>query len=246
MHSIALNVMKIKAILAALLCTVALHGNAVEPNGMVIPANAKLYLPIMKQQIAVVWPDLTYPYYMAAQAEQESCYSLTAKGCWNPHTELKTSREYGFGLGQLTIAYDANGKVRFNNFQYMTKKYALLNSWKYSDRYNPKYQIDALLLLDKESFTAVSRLTPNDADRYHFMFSAYNGGLGGVIQDRKLCSTIKGCDPNKWYGNVADHSYKAKTKIHGYGQSAFETNRGYVINVEQVRSPKYKQFFEAQ
>lgn len=209
-----------------------------------VPKNALQYLPVLKVQIGKIWPSKPpHPEYFAAQVEQESCVSLTSKGCWNPHTELKTSREYGFGLGQITIAYDAKGKERFNNYRAMVDKYSELRNWKWDDRYNPAYQIDALLLMDKESFVAASRLTSSVPDQYSFMFSAYNGGLGGLIQDRKLCTTIKGCDPSKWYGNVELHSFKSKTKFKGYGQSAFEINRGYVKNIEQVRSPKYVPYF---
>lgn len=208
-----------------------------------VPDNAKKYLPTLKLQVESIWPAMEKPQFFAGQIEQETCISLKSKGCWNPNTELKTSREYGFGLGQITIAYDAKGKERFNNFKILTGKYKQLTAWKYADRFNPSYQVDALLLLDKESYNGASKLTTSEPDRYSFMFSAYNGGLGGLIQDRKLCMQFKGCDPSKWYGNVANHSFKSKTKIKGYGQSAFDINRGYVSNIEQVRSLKYEPFF---
>lgn len=209
-----------------------------------LPPNAVKYLPVLKSSIQDIWPSTSYPQYFGAQIEQESCISLKSSGCWNPKTELKTSREYGFGLGQITIAYNANGSVRFNNYQAMVNKYSVLHAWTWDDRFDPKYQIDAFLLMDHEDFISAGKLTDSLPDQYSFMFSAYNGGLGGLIQDRKLCTTIKGCDPSKWYGNVELHSFKSKTKFKGYGQSAFDINRGYVSNVEKVRSPKYVPFFE--
>ena len=209
-----------------------------------LPPNAVKYLPSLREAIVAVWPATSYPHWFAGQIEQESCISLTSKGCWNPNTELKTSREYGFGLGQITIAYNANGTERFNNFKAMTSKYAVLHDWNWEDRYDPKYQIEAMMLMDRESFVSAGKLTNSLPDQYRFMLSAYNGGLGGLIQDRKLCTTIKGCNPNLWYGNVELHSFKAKTKFQGYGQSAFQINRTYVSNIEKIRSPKYAPYFQ--
>jgi hypothetical protein len=70
-------------------------------------------------------------------------------------------------------------------------------------------------------------------------FSAFIGGLGGVLWDRRLCSSVPGCDPNQWFGHVEHHSTKAKAAVAGYGKSFFEINREYVRNVMIVRRPKY-------
>lgn len=198
-----------------------------------IPHNAKIYLPLVKQDIALVWPTIPLKSTIPSQVEQESCVSLTSKRCWNPRTELKTSREYGFGLGQLT-----NTK-QFNNFNAIKKQDVRLRSWKWSDRYNPKYQVIALMDMDKNAWNMARFPTASPEERLAFTFAGYNGGSGGVLQDHTLCEHTRGCNPKKWWGNVEKTSFKKKTKIHGYGQSFFQINRTYVINIMKVRRGKY-------
>jgi hypothetical protein len=185
------------------------------------------------------WSENPYPYFLAGQIEQETCTSVTSKKCWNPTTELKTSREYGFGLGQITIT------EKFNNFDYVKSLSPELKSWKWENRYDPYYQILALVALDKLNYGKLKFKIDNEIDKQAFMFSAYNGGLGGVLQDRRLCATKlpSDCDPSKWFGNVEKYSFKSKTKVSGYGKSFFDVNREYVKNVIYIRSGKYKQLW---
>lgn len=204
---------------------------------VIIPDNAKVYLPSLVQAKNDSWKDNRYPWFLAGQIEQETCVSLRSKRCWNPRTELKTDREYGFGLGQVTVT------AKFNNFENLRKMSSKLKSWKWEDRFNPYYQIIGLITLDLDSYSRIKG-AETELDRQAFMFSAYNGGLGGVIQDRKLCSTKPGCNPNKWFSNVELYSFKKKTKVAGYGQSFFDINRGYVYNVQLIRSDKYKYAFK--
>jgi len=81
-------------------------------------------------------------------------------------------------------------------------------------------------------------------DRLSFSLSAYNGGEGGVLQDRRLCANTAGCDPARWKGHVAEHSLKAKRPVAGYRHSFFHINREYVTNVLDVRRHKYAPFFQ--
>jgi len=200
-----------------------------------VPERASLHLPALKGQIAEAWPSVPIPASLAGQVEQETCPSLTHKKCWNPRAELKTSREYGFGLGQITVT------SKFNNFEEIKKLDAKLKSWKWEDRYDPGRQLRALVLMDRVAFARLS-FAP-DYERMAFTFSAYNGGLGGVMQDRRLAAS-KGADPNKWFDNVESYSFKSKTKAHGYGQSFFEVNREYVRSILKVRMQKYQPFFK--
>lgn len=197
-----------------------------------IPVNSKQYLPILNKAIDDVWKDLSIRSMEAGQIEQETCISLTHKKCWNPKAELKTSREYGFGLGQITIT------DKFNNFEEIKKMDKFLKDWKYEDRYDPYRQLRALVVYDHFIYSKVIG-SYSDYDRLAFTLAAYNGGLGGLIQDRQLCKTITGCESNKWFGNVENTSRKSKKKSSGYGKSFFEINREYVSNILLIRRQKY-------
>ena len=204
-----------------------------------LPPNAVKYLPVLKSTIQQVWPDYKNPHYFFAQIEQESCISLKHSKCWNPRAELKTSREYGFGLGQTTIAYNANGTERFNNFN--AAKQLLKREWKWEDRYNPAIQMEVMLRTSYKNRQLLKWPIANDTERDAFMFVAYNSGLGGIIKDQKLCNPPS-CTTARWYGNVEKHSYKAKVAAKGYGKSFFEISREYPRNVF-LRSAKYKLYF---
>ncbi|OFX13618.1 MAG: hypothetical protein A2516_01625 [Alphaproteobacteria bacterium RIFOXYD12_FULL_60_8] len=196
------------------------------------PAAAKPLLPILAEEIAARWPDAPDRPAFGAQVEQETCPSLISKKCWNPRTELKTSREYGFGLGQLTVT------SRFNAWEETKAMDAGLRSWKWEDRYDPRLQLRALVVKDRYNFERF----PPGPERMAFALAAYNGGLGGTIKDMKMCAASPPCNPNLWFGHVERTSYKAKIKVKGYGKSFFDINREYVGNTLRVRHPRYVSF----
>lgn len=199
-----------------------------------VPALAKVYLPVLGTVTAALWPGMPDPPLLAAQIEQETCASLTSPRCWNPRAELRTSREYGFGLGQLTVT------AAFNNFEAAKGWDPSLARWQWADRYDPEMQIRALVSYDRNLYSRVAPLGRSNIDRLSFMFSAYNGGLGGLIKDRRLCAATTGCDPTRWTGHVAATSFRARVAVKGYGKSFFQINREYVHNIMVVRSPKYR------
>lgn len=203
-----------------------------------IPPNAQTYLPLLASEIDRGWPELSYRSALAGQIEQETCISLKHKQCWSPHAELKTSREYGFGFGQITRAYRADGSIRFDTFSEVTQLDPSLKAWKWEDRHDPTFQMRALVLKDRQLY-ALSKWAPNDFERLAFMLSAYNGGLGGVIVDRRLCERAEGCDAARWFGHVEHYSSKSRAKWKGYGKSAYDINREYVANILWSRRYKY-------
>lgn len=198
-----------------------------------IPALAKVYLPLLWSVLALLWPTMPDPALLAGQIEQETCPSLTHRKCWNPRTELKTSREYGFGLGQLTVT------EKFNNFEAAKGWDRSLAGWRWEDRFDPQMQLRALVAYDRNLYGQI-RFGASDRDRLAFMFSAYNGGLGGLLKDRRLCAAVAGCDRDRWFGHIEQQSFRAKTSVKGYGKSFFEINREYVRNIMDVRSLKYR------
>jgi hypothetical protein len=207
---------------------------AVSP--VALTANEVLYIPVLKAELQKHWPESSHKSTFAAQIYKETCPSLRSTKCFNPKAELKTDREYGFGLGQLTVT----GK--FDNFKEARKLDTSLKDWKWEDRYNPEYQLRTMVLMDKFAF---GKLTWADSEyeRMAFMFSAYNGGLGGVLNDRAVCRATPGCDPNKWFGHVENTSRKAKVAAKGYGQSFFQINRGYVKGIMGPLRVRYKHLF---
>lgn len=198
-----------------------------------IPALAQVYLPVLLAVVAALWPGMPDPALLAAQVEQETCITLKHSKCWNPRAELKTSREYGFGLGQITIT------PRFNNFVEAKGWDESLAGWKWENRFDPEMQMRALVAYTRNLHRRVT-FAETDRDRLAMTFSAYNGGFGGLLKDRKLCGATPGCNPGRWDGHVATTSFRAKTAVKGYGKSFFEINREYVHNIMVVRAPKYR------
>ncbi len=206
-------------------------------QGQELPANARLYLPVLSQEISTHWPDVPIRSALGAQVEQETCASLASKRCWSPRTELKTDREYGFGLGQLTVTR------KFNSFEEIKALDPTLKAWKWAERYDPVLQLRALVLKDRYNVERFP-LAASPIDSLAFGIAAYNGGLGGTLNDIKLCGATPGCDKGRWFDHVEQTSLKSRIKWKGYGQSAYEINRGYVKNIFGQRRTKYIQAME--
>lgn len=209
-----------------------------------VPRGAELFAPVLVLEQKMVWPRMPEPWTLAGLVEQESCISLKHSKCWNPKAELKTSREYGFGFGQVTVAYRANGAVRFDKFKELKQSHASLREWTWENRYEPRYQLRAIV----EMTLNIWRQIPPSAtiqDHLAFMLSSYNGGVSATLQDRRLCGNTAGCDPGRWFKNVERTSIKSKIPQREYGgRSWFDINRTYVSNVLLLRRDKYKVFWE--
>lgn len=205
-----------------------------------VPPLAYKYLPILREEIISKWPTLTDRAALAGQVQTESCVSLKSPKCWSPKAELKTSREHGIGLGQATIAYNADGSVKFDATSDIRKLDKDLASWKGDGLWDPRLQLRGLVVYDKSIYTKFPDSIQNEPERLAFTFAAYNGGMGGTMQDRRLCASIAGCNPNLWFGHVELHSMKQKTKVQGYGKSFFDINREYPKNILFIRKQKYQ------
>lgn len=207
-----------------------------------VPNNARQYLPVLRGLQVKLWPDAPIPSFLAAQVEKESCITLRHSRCWNPRAELKTSREYGFGFGQITRAYRADGSIRFDKFSELKAAHASLRDWTWENRYDARYQLTALVEMDHGIYRR-QRGAASDLDSLAFTLSAYNGGEGGLLQDRRLCANTEGCDQSRWFSNVERTSLKSRRAVSGYGQSFFDINRGYVREIIYDRRPKYEPYF---
>jgi hypothetical protein len=203
---------------------------------------ADKYLPVVVEAINSIWPTMPMRSFIPSQIEQESCISAKHSKCWNPNVELRTSRELGFGLGQLTIAYKADGSVRFNAWEEIKDKDPSLKNWAWADRYNPLLQIKAIVVKDRFNFQRLTFPIASTLDRMAFTAVTYNAG--SVVKDRSLCLARTDCDASKWFaanGKFGVESFSTKSKVpqKGYGKSFFEISREYPKNVLFVRRGKY-------
>lgn len=222
----------VKHIISVLLLMVSLLPSV---HAEAIPANAAQYLPLLSEQVDRYWPDAPYRSAFAGQVEQETCVSLKSKKCWSPFAELKTDREYGFGLGQITVTKS------FDNYKEAKKLDSSLRDWKWENRYNAEFQLRTLVLMDRNNFSLFA-WAQGTYERMAFALAAYNGGVGGVLSDRAVCRNTAGCNPSSWFNNVERTSRKAKVAANGYGKSFFEINREYVRNILMLRRFKYVPF----
>lgn len=197
------------------------------------PPAAFEYLPVLSEEVQARWPGMKRPEVLAAQVHKETCITERHRYCWNPRAELKTAREYGFGLGQLTVT------AAFDNFKAAQGWDASLKGWRWERRFDPRMQLRALVVYDRNLHRSVTWAGSED-DRLAMALSAYNGGLGGLLKDRRLCAATEGCDPARWWGHVELRSFRAKTAVQGYGQSFFEINRGYVRRIMRELAPRYE------
>lgn len=229
------------AVAAALVLTVSVaHAHQL----VQVPPGAVRYAPVLVAVQRQHWQTAPSPWTLGGLVEQESCISLSHSRCWNPRAELRTSREYGFGFGQITVAYRDDGSIRFNTFENLKRAHAALRDWRWEDRYDPGRQLLAVVEMTRGIFGRLAVLGFGEDDQWSFSLSAYNGGTSGLLQDRRLCANTSGCDPARWFGHVELHSLKSRTPQPGYGgRSWYEINRSHVRNVMLVRRPKYRLFW---
>lgn len=204
-----------------------------------LPPGFFKYWPVLQAEQKRYWPDHPDPAALAAQTEQESCPSLKSSMCWNPGARLKTDREEGAGMLQVTRAYRKDGSLRFDTLSDLTAKYRNdLSGWNWNNVYQrPDMQLRALVLLSRDS-TMPFRVAK---DRLKFGASAYNGGIGNVKKERMACKATPGCNPDYWKGNVENHCLRSRQSIYG-GRSACDIRLEYVRNIFDIRRPKYVRY----
>lgn len=201
-----------------------------------LPAGFATYGPILKAEQAKYWGDHPDPAILAALVEQESCASLKSPRCWNPAARLKSAREEGAGMGQITRAYRADGSLRFDALAGLRDQYgADLADLSWDTVYQrPDLQLRALVLMSRDS----ARTFRGAPAWLAFGDAGYNGGVAGVQRERRACKLSAGCDPAQWFAHVEAHCLKSRQPIYG-NRSACDINREHVRNVLLVRRAKY-------
>lgn len=215
------------AIIALAICIVIAAGMmSQQARAQTMADRAAPLLPILVSEQRTHWPQMPAPYTLAGQVEAESA--------WRPTAELRTSREWGAGLAQLTRAYRAGGGLIFDRHADAAFLHPSLANWSWDDRFDPTRQLRTLVLMDLAEWRAVVRAASED-DHLAMMLSAYNGGRAGLARDRSLCSGTIGCDPDRWFGHTELHSWRAKTAVPEYGRSFMQINRDYANSIVKQR-----------
>lgn len=202
-----------------------------------LPAGFIKYGAALKVEQIRYWPAHPCPEVLAALVEQESCISLKSRGCWNPTAKLKSEREEGAGMGQITRAYRADGSQRFDALAGLRSQYGNdLGELSWQNVYaRPDLQLRAIVLMSRDNARAF-RAAPS---MLAFGDAAYNGGQAGVQKERRACALTQGCDAGQWFGNVELHCLKSRQPLYG-GRNACDINREHVRNVFLVRADKYR------
>jgi len=199
---------------------------------------AAQFAPIIQAEMRQHWPDLPWPHYTAALIAHESgCPSL--RSCWSPTAQLKTAREEGAGLGQITRAWRPDGSLRFDSLADMRDKHPALREWSWLNVYQrPDLQIRAVVLMSRGNWQAL-RAVADPWERLTMTNAAYNGGLGGVQADRRAGQVKAGCDPQRWWGHVEHTCTKSQAALYGK-RSACDINRDHSRHVMLKELPKYR------
>jgi hypothetical protein len=207
-------------------------------------ARAIALAPILRVETQRGWPELPWPHYVPALISHESCISYTHSRCWAPTSRLKTQREEGAGLGQLTRAYRQDGSLRFDALAEMRDRHPALRELDWATIYQrPDLQIRALVLMSRGNWNDL-RGVDDYWERLAMVDAAYNGGMGGLQNERRACKLRTGCDPQRWYGHVERVCLKSRAALYA-GRSACDINRHHVVDVQNTRMPRYRRLMAA-
>ena len=204
-------------------------------------------LPEIEKEMSLYAPSVKRPWNLAAIYDHETCITFKHSKCWNPHAQLKTSREQGLGLPQMTRTWKPNGTIRFDNIANMRKAYpeqlSELSWDTFKDRVDLQVRSSALLFNEewKRLYTVLS-----DDERYRMTRSAWNGGGGRVATARSRCKLTSGCDPQRWFNHTEKHLPQSRVPMKNYGnRSPYDINTHYVKDTER-RLNKFKPYFKEQ
>ncbi len=191
--------------------------------------DARPYLPVLSKSLDSNWPAAPLRHIPAGQVEQESS--------WKTKATLKTSRELGRGLVQMTIAYDAKGRERFNIYKDACRV-AALKTWDWrNDPYNPRCQLTFLVLQDRANFCQVRPFFIDDTQAWKGALVCYNAGSGRWLQRRRTAK-VKGLPADRWDGGL-DRAWTGGETALLYGRPLYEAVNEYP-RVIFLRAAKYR------
>lgn len=208
-----------------------------------IPENCVSLSSIVKHETDSFMPGFDNSWYFGALIEHESCISLKHSKCCSSRAQLKTPREFGAGVGQVTKAYNADGSIRFDTLSDLKNKYK--NELKELSWNNilerADLQVRAMVLLTRGNYNTFFTV-PDTMERIRMTDSAYNGGAKAVSNARMTCGLAAHCDPGIWFGNTERYLKKSTKPIYA-GRSALDINLHHVSDVTETRRLKYQTLY---
>lgn len=201
-----------------------------------VPAQAEPLLPLLRAEIQQAWPDHPAPHYFGGLVDHESACPRP-RSCWQPTARLKSAREEGAGLGQLTRAWRPDGSLRFDALAEMRAAHPALRELDWASIYQRHdLQLRTMVLKSRGDWLAMPPVQASA--RLAFTDLAYNAGRGRVSQDRRACGLKSGCDPAQWWGHVEHTCTASRTPLYGT-RSACDISRHHVQDVVKVRAARY-------
>lgn len=206
-----------------------------------IPPQAFQYLPTLTAQVQSVLPGFHAPEYFGGLIEHESGCPGIKRMCWNPKARLKSQREEGAGLSQITRAYKDDGTLRFDSLAETRKLDPRgLNELRWDNVYDrPDLQMRVMVVMTRQNWNRAGKLTTDRGYQLQLTDLAYNAGFGRVLNDMRACSLQAGCNPQQWKGHVERTCTASTRPLYGT-RSACDISRHHVHDVIDVRMPKYK------
>lgn len=181
--------------------------------------------------------------YFGALIQHESCITTSHSRCCSPKSQLKTAREEGAGLGQITKAFRPDGSLRFDKLDEMRRAYREeLHELSWKTIYDrPDLQVRAIIILSRENHRRLLSVK-DDYERWSMTNLAYNGGIGAVNQARTACGLAKNCDPDYYWGHVERYNPKSTKPLYG-NRSAKDINQQHTKHIMRDLLPRYNSFY---
>lgn len=156
-----------------------------------VPQRAYRYFPVLKEEQGRIWPEGDIC-IIAEQIHHESGWKMDA---------VRREKSGVVSYGAL--------QVLDRTFHELRKQHpaALQKVASPADLLQARWGIRAGILYDRHMWSLVS-FAADTRERYAMMLSAYNGGYGWLLRDRKL-TRAKGFDPDRWFGNVERFSERS-------------------------------------
>ncbi|HSX60248.1 MAG TPA: transglycosylase SLT domain-containing protein [Tahibacter sp.] len=196
-----LRTLALIVIVAALLHECAI---AAPPSAAVsVPAASARYRIALEREVAANFGVAAPTARVAAQIHQESIWRPAAKSA------------YAIGLSQFTVP----------TAEWLP---TVCPSVGPPDPWDADWSIRAIACYDAWIYKRVRAAT--ECDRWAFVLSAYNGGIGWIPRDRAL-AVADGADPMLWWGHVEHYSTRAKHHM--------KENRSYPRRILWLLEPAY-------